>query len=152
MLVVVTLALILVVTAQLNGKGDDPYDALEVYADYMPGSPVPADLHCFPRWVYPGTVGEMCPIEAAPYCLYGHVVSRAGSIVYTRLFNCRLPVAYLIAQYGRYEYIGVLHRTAILVWDDMAAEARQVGFFTTMDKVVSVSWWRARPSPPDTHQ
>jgi hypothetical protein len=134
-------ALALILVAQLNGKGDDPYHALEVYAAYMPGSPMPDDLLCFSMSEYLGSVGMKCPIEATPYCHQGYLVVYDGRISYTNLSDCQLPVAYLIARHGRYEYVGDFRRTAIIIWDGLSAQANQVGSFTTMYAVSSVSWW-----------
>jgi hypothetical protein len=66
---------------------------------------------------------------------------RQETIVYTKLATCELPAAYLLALYGRYEYVAPLRLSTILIWDSMIASGGRRGLFTTMDTIESLYRW-----------
>ena len=140
-------ALALLAAALVNGRGEDPYQAFQDYIPYTPGNPSPDDLMCGLVWEYPGWSGDACRLGATRYCRDGYVIVRDDIIIYTRLYNCDLPVAYLIAHYGRYNRIARLRRIAVLVWDKMSAQGDHLGQFNDMSTVDSVSWWSGVSSP-----
>jgi len=140
-------ALALLTAALVSGRGEDPYQAFQDYVPYTPGNPVPADLECAYVWEYPGWSGDVCPLGVTRYCDDGYVLVRDDTIIYTRLYNCELPVAYLIAHYGRYDRIARLRRFAVLVWDKVSAQGNHLGQFSDMSNVASVSWWSGVSRP-----
>lgn len=135
------MVLALVVVALLQGRGEDPSQALAAYARYRPGSPVPGDASCHTFYEYPGAYGDMCTLDAVPYCQRGYLVVRAGVITYTRLTGCDFPAAFLFAQHGRPARITRYRRVVMLIWEGISAQVRHTGWFTSMQCVNSVGWW-----------
>lgn len=133
--------LILLGGARLNGRGEDPAQALAAYARYLPGHPVPGDVSCHWLAEYPGAYGEMCTVAGAPYCQRGYLVVQEAVITDFRLTGCEFPAAYLIAQHGHPERVARYRRVVILIWTGMSAQVRHTGWFNPMQQVSSVGWW-----------
>ena len=142
---IVAVLLVLVGVLLLVGRGDDPYETLATYVQYMPGNPVPAHVTCRWTWDYPGDSGEMCTFDALPRCQRGYLIVRDGTITYLRLYDCDLAAADLVAPYGRAERVRFYRRGVLLAWDGILAHGRRVGWLTLMQPVTSVGWWRERP-------
>lgn len=134
--------LVLIGLALLCGRGEDPYQALAVYAPYLPGSAVPGDVPCRSMSEYLSGYGETCTLETVPYCQRGYLIVRQQVIAYIRLIGCEFPAAYLIAHYGRPERITHYRRIVMLVWGGMSAQLRRTGWFNTMQWVSSIGWWQ----------
>jgi hypothetical protein len=135
-------ALFLILLVSFGGRGEDPKRALGAYERYLPGNPTTGDVACRSLNEYPGALGEMCTLEAAPYCQRGYLIARAGIISYLRLTGCNFPTAYLMAEYGRPRRMTRFRRVVILMWEEMSAQLRNTGWFTTMQPVSSVGWWK----------
>ncbi len=133
--------LALIVVTRLLGRGEDPLLTLAAYARYRPGNPAPSSTSCHTFYEYPSAYGEMCTVEAAPYCQRGYLMVREGVITYFRLTGCDFPAAYLFAQHGRPERITRYRRVVMLIWDGISAQVRPTGWFTSMQRVNSVGWW-----------
>ena len=137
------LALVFTLTglALLGGRGEDSSHALAAYDPYMPGNRLPTHLPC--QWMtdYTTVYGLMCSLDGAPYCQRGYVIAQEGIITYLRLTRCDFPVAYLMAQRGRFERMTHYRRIVILLWTGMSAQMQRTGRFHTMQQVSSVGWW-----------
>ena len=139
---VLLLAALMAIWSSLSGgHGENPDEALAIYARFMPGSAVPGDVSCRSLNEYPGAYGEICTLDAIPFCRQGFLVAREGVITYTRLIGCDFPAAYLIARYGRPKRIAYFRRVVMLVWDELSAQLRRTGWFQPMQRVPSVGWW-----------
>jgi hypothetical protein len=137
--------LLLIGAALFVRQGDDPYQVLAAVAQYAPGNPVPAHVTCRWAWEYPGDSGEMCPFDALPHCQRGYLIVRDNHITYLRLYDCDLTAADLVAQYGRAQQVRLYRHRVLLVWNEVQAHGRRVGWFTLMQPISSVGWWQQRP-------
>jgi hypothetical protein len=134
--------LVLIGLAVLSGRGEDPAEALLAYVPYLPDSVIPSDLACHSMSEYPGAYGEICTLEAVPYCQRGYLVVQDSVITYTRWIGCDFPAAYLMAQYGRPTRITHFRRVVMLLWDGFSAQIRRTGWFASMQAVSSAGWCR----------
>jgi hypothetical protein len=134
-------ALTMIALALLGGRGEDSQQALGAYGRYLPGNTVPAGVECRSMYEYYHASGEMCTLEAAPYCQRGYLIVRGAMITYLRLIACNFPAVYLIAEYGRPQRITRYRRVTLLLWDGMSAQLRNTGWFNSMQPVSTVGWW-----------
>ena len=65
-------------------------------------------------------------------------------MVYTTFFNCNFPLAYLVAQYGRYDQVRRYRRVLVLRWLGVYAHVRREGWLNAMEPVSIVTWWTPR--------
>jgi|FLYN01.1.fsa_nt_gi hypothetical protein len=132
------------------GQGQDAGSALAEYERFMPGVTVPEDVSCDGMAGFYDTVQVLCRVEGGPYCEHGYVVARRGVIVHTTFFRCDFPVAYLVAQYGRYEEVRRYRRVLVLRWPHAYAHVRRSGWMNSMEPVYIVTWWR--PTKPSEQE
>lgn len=135
----------LLLTPQL-GHGEDATTALADYQPFMPGNPIPADVECEGMSGFYDSLQVLCRAEGGPYCERGYMVGREGIIIHTTFYRCNFPVAYLIAEYGRYEEVRRYRRVLVLRWPDTYAHVRREGWLNSMQPVSIVTWWK-RPEP-----
>jgi len=142
---------ILLFTPQF-GHGPDAAHALAEYQRYMPGNPIPEGVECDGTSGLYEHVQVLCRTRGGSYCEHGYVVARNDVIIHTTFFRCNFPVAYLIAEYGRYEQVRRYRRVLVLRWPNAYAHVRRSGWLNAMDPVYIVTWWRpAATLDEDTH-
>jgi hypothetical protein len=146
--VVVCLFGVLLLAPQI-GRGEDASQALAEYSPYMPGNAVPHNLTCNSVSGYDEELQLMCRVPGGTFCQHGYIMVDDGIITQTSFFKCHFPLAYLIAQYGRYEQVQHFSRVVILRWPDMYAHVRRDGRFYAMQPVHIISWWQPRPTNID---
>ena len=136
---------ILLLTPHL-GHGEDAATALADYQPFMPGNSIPADIECEGMSGFYDSVQVLCRTEGGPYCERGYMVAREGVIINTTFYRCNFPVAYLVAQHGRFDEVRRYHRLVVLRWPDVYAQVRREGWLNSMQMVSVVTWWK-RPEP-----
>lgn len=126
--------------------GEDAATALAQYERFIPGSPMPNGLDCDGATGFYDNIQVLCRVEGGQYCQHGYIVVRHSVIVHTTFFRCNFPVAYLVAQYGRYEQVRRYRRALVLRWPHAYAHVRRTGWLNSMQSVYIVTWWRATES------
>ncbi len=125
------------------GRGEDASSALDEYARYLPGNPVPGDLSCRTMMGFYEVETQMaCHADGGSYCDFGRVIANHGVITQATFYRCNFPLAYLTAQYGRYDQIRRYSQTIILRWHGVSANVRRTGLFHLMQSVYVVTWWK----------
>jgi hypothetical protein len=130
------------------GHGENAASALAAYEPFMPGSPIPKNVECEGMSGFYDSVQILCRMEGGPHCEQGYVVGRDGVIIHTTFFRCHFPVAFLIAEYGRYEEVRRYRRVLVLRWPGAYAHVRREGWMNSMEPVSIVTWWKP-PEPAD---
>jgi hypothetical protein len=137
---------ILMVAPQF-GQGEDAGNALAEYERYMPGNPIPDGLTCDETGGLYDSMQTLCQTDGGSYCGHGYLIARHDIIVHATFFRCNFPLAYLIADYGRYEQASRYKRLTVLRWPNAFAQVRRSGWLNAMSPVHIVTWWRpASPS------
>jgi len=139
---------VLMVAPQL-GQGEDAAHALAEYEPYLPGNPLPDNLNCESAGGYYNYAQVLCHADGGSYCERGYVMARNDIITHTSFFHCNFPVAYLIAEYGRYEQVRRYKRIIMLRWPNAYAHVRRDGWLNAMAPVSIITWWRPA-APPDS--
>lgn len=128
------------------GQGEDAAHALAEYERYMPGNPMPEGVECEGANGFYDYTQVLCRTEGGRYCEHGYLLVRNDIIIHTTFFRCNFPVAYMIAEYGRYEQVRRYRRVIVLRWANAYAHVRRTGWLNAMAPVSIVTWWR--PAPP----
>jgi hypothetical protein len=128
------------------GQGQNAADGLAEYERYMPGNPIPNDLTCENSNGFYERLQVLCRSEGGSYCEHGYVVARDGIIIHTTFFRCDFPVAYLTAEYGRYEQVRRYTKVIVLRWPNAYAHIHRNGWLNAMASVSIVTWWRPPPT------
>jgi hypothetical protein len=142
-LAVVILSILLL--APHLGRGEDAAAALAGFQPFMPGNPIPEDVECEGMSGFYDSVQVLCRTEGGPYCERGYMVGREGVIIHTTFYRCNFPVAYLVAEYGRYEEVRRYSAVLVLRWSEAYAHVRREGWLNSMQPVSIVTWWK----PPE---
>jgi hypothetical protein len=142
---------ILMVTPQF-GQGQEAAAGLAEYAPYMPGNEVPDGLNCESTNGFYEQVQILCRTQGGSHCEHGYVIARDGIIIHTTFFRCHFPVAYLTAEYGRYEQVRRYTKIMVLRWPNAYAHVRRTGWLNAMAPVSIVTWWRPTPTPESDSQ
>lgn len=148
LLVVIAIFGVLLVIPTL-GRGEDATQALDEYAPYFPGNPLPTGLRCEVNADYYEEYQTQCEVEGGAYCAYGEVSADRGVIEQAAFYECRFPVAYLMAEYGHYRVAQHYARSTVLRWSHVYAHVERAGWLDAMQPVEAVTWWR--PMPVETH-
>ena len=125
------------------GRGEDASQALAEYSPYMPGSALPRNVTCDAISGY-DEFQASCRVPGGTFCQYGYIIVTDSIITQTSFFKCHFPLAYLIAQHGRYEHMQQFSKVFILRWGNMSAHVRRDGRFYAMQPVHIISWWQPR--------
>jgi hypothetical protein len=136
----------LMMASQLR-QGEDAAHGLAAYERYLPGNPLPEGMECETTNGFYNYSQVMCRAEGGPYCEHGYVLVRNNVIMHTSFFRCHFPVAYMIAEYGRYEQVRRYKRVILLRWQGAYAHVRRTGWLNAMASVSIVTWWRPAPPP-----
>jgi hypothetical protein len=131
-----------VLVMPLLGRGEDASTALDEYAPYLPGNPVPASLICQSDANYFEEYQTRCRANGGTYCEYGQVMADRGLIAQATFYGCRFPIAYLMAEYGPYRSSQRYTRSVILRWYSANIQVSSIGWLDAMHTVQTVTWWR----------
>jgi hypothetical protein len=126
----------------LLGHGEDAPAALDEYARYLPGNPIPTNLSCDTNHNFYEEFHTRCRVEGGAHCAFGQIMADRGVIVQTTFYMCQFPVAYLTAEYGHFQSTQRLNRWLVLRWYSVNAQVSGIGRPDTMEIVQTVTWWR----------
>jgi hypothetical protein len=135
---------LLLLTPQF-GHGEDAVYALAEFDAYLPGNNLPPDLSCEVVETYQTRGQWVCRLTGGPHCESGYLIARDAVIIHTTFFRCNFPVAYLVAEYGRYENVRRYSRGLLLRWPNIYAHVKRNGWLNSMEPVSIVTWWQ----PPE---
>jgi|FLYK01.1.fsa_nt_gi hypothetical protein len=126
----------------LLGRGENASTALDEYARYFPGNPIPSDLSCRMEASYYEEYHTRCHVDGGTHCEFGQITGDRGRIVQVTLHQCRFPLAYLIAKYGHQRHVQRYRHSTILRWPSVYVQVSSIGWLDAMQPVRTVTWWR----------
>jgi hypothetical protein len=127
------------------GRGEDAATALADLQPFMPGNPIPEGVDCDGITGFYDDPQVLCRTDGSPYCERGYMVGREGVIIHTTFYRCHFPVAFLVAEYGRYEEVWRYREVVVLRWAEAYAHVSRKGWLNSMQPVSIVTWWK----PPE---
>lgn len=130
----------------LMGHGEDASAALDEYARYLPGNPVPMTIRCDSDNNYFEEYLTRCHVEGGAHCKFGQIMADRGVIAQATFYMCRFPLAYLTAEYGHYQSAQRFNRSVILRWYSVTAQVSSISWLDNMQPVQTVTW--RRPDVP----